>query len=37
LDLALWLVERFRGSEVAEQVAREMEHQRVGSVWRRRE
>jgi transcriptional regulator GlxA family with amidase domain len=37
LDLALWLVERFAGSEVADEVAREMEHHRVGSVWRRQE
>jgi transcriptional regulator GlxA family with amidase domain len=35
LDLALWLVERFAGEEVAEKVAREMEHQRVGTVWRK--
>jgi transcriptional regulator GlxA family with amidase domain len=37
LDLALWLVERFAGSEVAAEVAREMEHQRVGTVWRKRQ
>lgn len=36
LDLALWLVERFAGKEISEQVALEMEHQRVGSVWRSR-
>jgi transcriptional regulator GlxA family with amidase domain len=35
LDLALWLVERFANREVAETVAREMEHQRVGNVWRK--
>lgn len=35
LDLALHLVEREAGPDVAEQVAREMEHERVGEVWRR--
>jgi transcriptional regulator GlxA family with amidase domain len=35
LDLAFWLVERFAGSEVAAEVAREMEYQRVGTVWRK--
>lgn len=35
LDLALWLVERFAGKDVADEVARRMEHQRVGKVWRR--
>jgi transcriptional regulator GlxA family with amidase domain len=35
IDLALWLVERFAGAEIASEVAREMEHQRVGNVWRR--
>lgn len=34
LDLALWLVERFASKGVADEVARRMEHQRVGSVWR---
>lgn len=35
LDLALWLVERFAGREVAEQVQLEMEYERRGEVWRR--
>lgn len=35
IDLALWLVERFVSKEVADEVARRMEHQRVGNVWRR--
>jgi transcriptional regulator GlxA family with amidase domain len=33
LDLALWLVERFASKEIADRIAHEMEHQRVGSVW----
>jgi transcriptional regulator GlxA family with amidase domain len=32
LDLALWLVERERGPRIADAVAREMEHERRGSV-----
>ena len=35
LDLALWLVERHRGRQAADTVAREMEHDRTGRVWRR--
>ena len=35
IDLALWIVERFAGADVAEHVAAEMEHPRVGEVWRR--
>jgi transcriptional regulator GlxA family with amidase domain len=35
LDLALWLVERFASKEMADEVGREMEHQRVGTVWRK--
>lgn len=35
LDLALWLVERFAGRAVAEQVEHEMEYVRCGDVWRR--
>ncbi len=35
LDLALWLVERYASKEIAGRVAGEMEHERVGSVWRR--
>lgn len=35
LDLALWLVERFSGADVAETVAREMEYERRGEVYRR--
>jgi transcriptional regulator GlxA family with amidase domain len=29
IDLALWLVERFAGDEVADRVARDIEHDRV--------
>jgi hypothetical protein len=32
--MALWLVEREWGAELANEVAAEMEHTRVGSVWR---
>lgn len=35
LDLALWLVERFASKGVADEVARRMEHERVGRVWRK--
>jgi transcriptional regulator GlxA family with amidase domain len=35
IDLALWLVERERGRATADAVAREMEHERRGGVWRR--
>ncbi len=35
LDLALWLVERFYGSQAAQKVEREMEYERRGTVWRR--
>ncbi len=35
LDLALWLVEREDGPEAAATVARELEHERRGPVWRR--
>ena len=35
LDLALWLVERFASKDVADEVARRMEHQRLGNVWRK--
>ncbi len=34
LDLALWLVERFAGAEIARAVEREMEFERRGNVWR---
>lgn len=34
LDLALWLVERICGREAALKVAREMEYDRRGEVWR---
>ena len=34
IDLALWLVERHFGAEVAEAVAAEIEHPRHGEVWR---
>jgi transcriptional regulator GlxA family with amidase domain len=33
LDMALWLVEREAGPELAEQVADELEHTRSGRVW----
>jgi transcriptional regulator GlxA family with amidase domain len=34
IDLALWLVERTFGAELAEAVAAEIEHPRHGEVWR---
>lgn len=34
LDLALWLVERYAGSEAAWAVERELEYERRGVVWR---
>jgi transcriptional regulator GlxA family with amidase domain len=34
LDMALWLVERHFGAELAGAVAAEIEHPRVGEVWR---
>ena len=34
IDLALWLVERHFGAELAEAVAAEIEHPRHGEVWR---
>jgi transcriptional regulator GlxA family with amidase domain len=33
IDLALWLVERHFGAELAAAVAAEMEHPRQGEVW----
>lgn len=36
LDLALWLVERFAGAEIALAVEQQMEYERRGTVWRRR-
>jgi transcriptional regulator GlxA family with amidase domain len=36
LDLALWLVERFAGPQVALHIEREMEYERRGTVWRRK-
>jgi transcriptional regulator GlxA family with amidase domain len=35
LDLGLWLVERFAGAEVAQQVESTLEYQRRGPIWRR--
>jgi transcriptional regulator GlxA family with amidase domain len=35
IDMALWLVERHFGSELAGAVAAEIEHPRLGEVWRR--
>jgi transcriptional regulator GlxA family with amidase domain len=34
LDLALWLVERFYGSQHAQRIEAEMEYERRGTVWR---
>ena len=34
LDLGLWMVERHFGPDLAEGIARQMEHTRVGPVWR---
>ncbi|MFY1692896.1 DJ-1/PfpI family protein [Plantactinospora sp. WMMB782] len=36
LDLALWLVERFLGADLAVQVEQVLEYERRGTVWRRR-
>jgi transcriptional regulator GlxA family with amidase domain len=33
IDLALWLVERFFGNELAEQIATTLEYQRTSSIW----
>lgn len=35
MDLALWLVERERGRDFADALARGVEYERTGSVWRR--
>jgi transcriptional regulator GlxA family with amidase domain len=35
IDMALWLVEREWGAPLADLIAREMEHERTGEVWRR--
>jgi transcriptional regulator GlxA family with amidase domain len=35
IDLALWLVEREFGAALADAIAREMEHDRRGDVWRK--
>jgi transcriptional regulator GlxA family with amidase domain len=35
LDLALWLVEREAGAELARQVERHLEYERRGPIWRR--
>jgi transcriptional regulator GlxA family with amidase domain len=35
IDLALWLVERSWGNELADRLAREIEHERRGPVWTR--
>jgi transcriptional regulator GlxA family with amidase domain len=34
LDLALWLVERFYGSQLAHKIEEEMEYERRGTVWK---
>lgn len=34
IDLALWIVERTAGAHLADAVAREMEYERRGAVWR---
>ena len=36
IDMALWLVERHFGAELADRVAAEIEHPRLGEVWRAR-
>jgi transcriptional regulator GlxA family with amidase domain len=36
IDMALWLVERHFGAELADRVAAEIEHPRHGEVWRAR-
>ncbi len=36
IDMALWLVERHFGADLADAVAAEIEHQRSGEVWRAR-
>jgi transcriptional regulator GlxA family with amidase domain len=33
IDLALWLVERFFGADLAEQIATTLEYQRTSSIW----
>ena len=35
MDLALWLVERERGADFANALARGVEYERTGRVWRR--
>jgi transcriptional regulator GlxA family with amidase domain len=35
MDLALWLVERERGADFADALARGVEYERTGRVWRR--
>jgi len=35
LDLALWLVEREAGADIARQVGRQLEYERRGPIWRR--
>ncbi len=35
LDLSLWLIEREDGAEAAAVVARELEHERSGTIWQR--
>ncbi|HTR40395.1 MAG TPA: DJ-1/PfpI family protein [Pseudomonadales bacterium] len=36
LDLGLWLVERFYGPKIAQQIEVQMEYERRGTVWRNR-
>jgi len=36
IDLALWLVERHFGADLADAVAAEIEHPRQGEVWQAR-
>jgi transcriptional regulator GlxA family with amidase domain len=35
IDLALWLIERYAGAEIAARVERNLEYERRGTVWRR--
>lgn len=36
IDLALWIIERERGTAAADRIAQELEHARTGDVWRSR-
>jgi transcriptional regulator GlxA family with amidase domain len=34
IDLALWIIERYRGKETADKVAAQLEYSRAGTVWK---